>query len=153
MPVYLMRHGDAKSEAEDPARPLSDRGRAQVERVARLLAGRGVAVAEIRHSGLLRARQTAEVLAAHLHPARGVRAVEGLAPNDDPAQARAECEGAVEPLALVGHLPHLARLATALLGPDPGREPIQFETAAVACLGQGELGWALEWLVGPDSAA
>jgi phosphohistidine phosphatase SixA len=36
--LYLVQHGDAKSEAEDPERPLTERGRSDVARLAALLA-------------------------------------------------------------------------------------------------------------------
>jgi phosphohistidine phosphatase len=147
--IYLVRHGEATPDHVDPARPLSERGRAQIERVARLAAALRPGVAEIRHSGLLRARQTAEILAAHLAPANGVRAVEGLTPDDEPARARAACEAAGEPVMLVGHLPHLGRLASALLVDNPGKELIRFDTGTLVGLLGGEGVWAVEWVLGP----
>lgn len=147
MQVYLVRHGEAKPETEDPARPLTGRGRADVERVARVAAGRGVTVVEIRHSGLLRARQTAEILAAHIRPAGGVHEAEGLRPNDDPEVARDECERAAAPVMLVGHLPHLGRLAGTLVRGHPDREPIELEPGAMLCLTRSERGWGIEWLI------
>jgi phosphohistidine phosphatase SixA len=42
MDFYLVRHGEAKPASEDPARPLTDRGRKEVERVARALAAREI---------------------------------------------------------------------------------------------------------------
>jgi broad specificity phosphatase PhoE len=35
MRLYLVQHGEAKSEAEDPDRPLTDRGAAYVREVAK----------------------------------------------------------------------------------------------------------------------
>lgn len=147
MRIYLVRHGEAKAETDDPARPLTDRGRADVERVARLAAGRGATVAEIRHSGLLRARQTAEILSSCLGPARVVREVDGLRPTDDPEIARAECELATEPVMLVGHLPHLGRLAGTLVRGHPDREPVELAPGAMLCLSRSERGWEIEWLI------
>ncbi len=34
MELYLVQHGEAKSKAEDPQRPLTQRGREDVARVA-----------------------------------------------------------------------------------------------------------------------
>ncbi len=149
---YLVRHGEAKPDTEDPARPLSDRGREEVQRVARHAATLGLEVAEILHSGKLRARQTAAILAEHLSPRRGVREAEGLAPNDDPSVARAELEAAQEPLMLVGHLPHLSRLTSALLVGDPEREVIQLGIAAIACLVRIDAGFRLLWILTPEMA-
>jgi phosphohistidine phosphatase len=151
--VYLAQHGEAKPEAEDPARPLTDRGREEVRRVARQAAVLGLQVAEIRHSGKLRSRQTAEIFAAALTPLHGIREMDGLGPADDPAKARAEVESAREPWLLVGHLPHLSRLASLLLAGDPGREIIRFRNGAIVCLVQAEGRWLLQWIVTPEMAS
>jgi phosphohistidine phosphatase len=152
MTVYLVRHGAARPEAEDPARPLSDLGRDQVRRVARHAAALDLWVAEIRHSGLLRARETAEILAAHLSPARGLTATDGLRPGDDPALAQAAVEAAADPIMLVGHLPHLGRLASSLLVGQPEKAIIGFAEAAVVCLTKAEGAWLLLWVLTPDLA-
>lgn len=151
MRIYLVRHGEAVPEHVDPARPLSARGRAEIERVAAEVARLGWRVAEIRHSGLTRARQTAEMLAARLAPERGVRAVEGLRPDDDPHRLAAECEATREPVMLVGHLPHLGRLASLLLLGDPGRELIRFGTGTVAGLARTDGGFLVECVIGPHT--
>lgn len=150
MRCYLVRHGHAQSEIEDPARPLSDRGREEVTRVARHVRAMGLRVAEIRHSGKLRARQTAEILAEHLSPTGGNHDMEGLAPMDDPDKARASIEAAREPIMLVGHLPHLSRLASALILGDPAQEVLQFMAGAIACLDRVEGRFQLQWLLTPS---
>lgn len=150
MEAYLVQHGEAKPEAEDPARPLTDRGREEVRRVAQHAAALGLRVAEIRHSGKVRARQTAEIFAGALSPSHGVREMDGLAPADDPGRAKSEVESAREPLMLVGHLPHLSRLASLLLVGDPGRELIQFRNGAIVCLVKVESRWLLAWILTPE---
>ncbi len=152
MHFYLVRHGEAKANTEDPARPLSDRGREEVRRVARHAATLRLEVAEIRHSGKLRARQTAEILAEHLSPQRGVHGTEGLAPNDDPEKARAELEAAREPLMFVGHLPHLSRLASALLIGDSEKEIVRLEAGTITCLEKTDVGFRLLWVLSPELA-
>lgn len=153
MQVYLVQHGEAKAEAEDPARPLTDRGREEVRWVARHAALISLPVAEILHSGKLRAQQTAAIMAEHLWPSRGVREVDHMAPNDDPAAARAKVEAAREPVMLVGHLPHLSRLASSLIVGDPGREIIRFRNGAIVCLARVEPVWRLHWILTPELAA
>jgi len=150
--VYLVQHGEAKPETEDPSRPLTDCGREGVQRVAQHAAALKLPVSEIHHSGKLRARQTAEILAAALAPGRGVRQMDGLAPGDDPAKARAVVESAVEPLMLVGHLPHLSRLASMLLAGDPERHIIQFRNGGIVCLVKSEGGWLLQWVLTAELA-
>jgi len=149
---YLVRHGTAAPGPDDRARPLTSAGRAEVEATTRALVARGVEVALIHHSGLTRARETADILGRVLAPPRGIRAVTGLLPEDDPDIARAELELAAEPLMVVGHLPHLARLATALLG-AASTEPIHFSPGTAVALRRGSSGWTLEGVVAPPPGA
>src|SRR3989338_253964 len=94
MEAFLVRHGEARSEHEDPKRPLSGPGREGVEKVARALAAKKVVVAAILRSDKLRAEETAEILARSLLPRAGVREIRGLAPEDDPWLAKAELKEA-----------------------------------------------------------
>ena len=153
MLVYLVRHGEAISELVDPIQPLSERGRAGVERVARQTARVGLAVAEIRHSSKRRARETAEILARHLTPTPDLKEVDWLAPTADPGMAQDAALSAAEPLMLVGHLPHMARLASLLLTGNPNREVVRFRNATVVCLERVEDDWVLLWALGPDLVA
>ena len=53
MDLYLVQHGEARPESEDPARPLSERGRQEVACVARAAARLGLGIGVIQHSGKL----------------------------------------------------------------------------------------------------
>ncbi len=61
MDLYLMQHGQATTETEDPERPLTDAGRAAVQRVAKRARAAGVRIGGCLHSGKLRAEQTAQM--------------------------------------------------------------------------------------------
>jgi phosphohistidine phosphatase len=150
--LFLVQHGDAVPEATDPVRPLSERGRQEVADVARAAARAGVAVAEIRHSGKLRAQQTAEILAACLVSTRVASEMSGLGPNDDPAAAARAVEEADGPLLLVGHLPHLGRLASLLIAGDGGRGVVAFRMGGLLALTRGPEGWRVRFLLTPDLA-
>ena len=152
MEVYLVQHGEAKPESEDPERPLTATGRAEAESVAGHAAASGIQVARILHSGKLRARQTAEILAGHLTPTEGLSEHQGLSPLDDPREAKLLVEQAERPVMLVGHLPHLSRLAAALISGDPENEVIRFRMAGVVCLGLSDAGWAVNWILTPEIA-
>jgi phosphohistidine phosphatase len=153
MQVYLVQHGLARSKDEDPARALTAAGREEVERVARAAAAAGVRAASILHSGKARARQTAEIFAEHLKPADGVHAVAGLAPKDEPKAIRERVVRADEPLMLVGHLPHLGRLAALLVADTTEREVVAFRNAAVVCLEGQEGRFAVRWILTPELLA
>ena len=73
MRIYLVQHGASKSEAEDPERSLTDEGRQTVEKMADYLTSAGASVDRIKHSGKLRARQTAGILAASFEAAEWYR--------------------------------------------------------------------------------
>lgn len=153
MQVYLVQHGRAKSKEEDPARPLTAAGRDEVERVAAAAAAAGVRPASILHSGKARAQQTAEIFAAHMQPTDGVHSGEGLDPADEPHRARERVEQADAPLMLVGHLPHLSRLASLLLANSPEREIVGFRNAGVVCLERREQHFAVLWILTPELVA
>jgi phosphohistidine phosphatase len=152
MRLYLVQHGAAKSEAEDPQRGLSDEGQRTVEAIPEFLLSVHLPVDRIEHSEKLRARQTAEILAARLRPVEGTKQVTGMAPNDDvgPILSRLEKESSKN-LMLVGHLPHLSRLVARLLGLSTDRTVVQFQMGGVVCLDRGEAGqWILRWALVPE---
>lgn len=144
-----MQHGEALSEEIHPDRPLTDRGREEIERVARAAASRGVAVSAVLHSGKRRASETAAILASHLAAAITPEEIAGLAPKDDPrvaAEAVASREG---PIALVGHLPHLSRLVSLLVVGEPDREIVAFRQGGLVKLTR-EKGWRVAWILVPE---
>jgi phosphohistidine phosphatase len=150
MNLFLVRHGQAKSEAEDPARSLSNAGAEAAKKVAKWLGGSEVKVNEIRHSGKKRAEQTASIFAEHLSPPQGLVAASGLNPMDDVrrvANELRECQGS---LMIVGHLPFLGRLTGLLVAGDPGREVVRFRNAGVVCLQEYEGRWSVEWVMVPS---
>jgi phosphohistidine phosphatase len=151
MELYLVQHGAAKSESEDPARPLTAEGRRTVERMAEFLSARGVRIDRVEHSDKLRARQTAEILAARLHPAEGPSQVPGLAPNDDVEPTRTRLMEESGSLMLVGHLPHLGRLVSRLLGLAADRPAVQFQMGGVVRLERDAArAWTVRWVLPPD---
>jgi phosphohistidine phosphatase len=149
--LYLVQHGAAKTEAQDPKRGLSDEGRRAVERIADFLSTLQLSLDRIEHSGKLRAQQTAEILAARLRPIEGTREVPGLAPNDDIEPMRARLEKESENLMLVGHLPYLSRLAARLLGLGADQTVVQFQMGGVVRMDRGDAGpWIVGWMVVPE---
>jgi phosphohistidine phosphatase len=150
MELYLVQHGEAKPETEDPERPLTERGTETVRRMAAWAAQVGVGVAQIRHSGKRRAEQTATLLAEHLDPTKGVIVVEGLKPNDDVLRVMESFQGEHEPVMLVGHLPFLSRLASLLVVGNPEAGIIRFQQAGIVCLTQVDGKWAVNWVMPPE---
>jgi phosphohistidine phosphatase len=122
-----------------------------VLRVARHLGRLGLpAPARILHSGKLRARQTAEILAEGLSGPEP-RAAPGLLPLDPIAETVEGVSLETEDLALVGHLPFVDRLATRLV---TGREGSAFDFApgAVLCLSRSGERFSVRWMLTPGSS-
>ena len=152
MDLFLMQHGEALAETDDPARPLTGAGRAAVERVAGRAQAAGVRVDRCLHSGKLRAEQTAMVLAGAV--GARIEARTGLAPNDPVAPVAQWLRGSVEDrsIALVGHLPFLDRLASLLIGDDENAHVIEFQMGGLVKLvpKQQGAGFAVAWALTPE---
>jgi len=149
MIVYLVQHGEALSSEQDPLRPLSDKGMADVRRMADYLkAHAGVSVHEVLHSGKERSEQTAVVLAEALNAPLG--ADHHLKPGDDPDWWAQHLKTRQKHVMLVGHLPHLERLADLLLAGKDGLSLVNFRNAGVVCLQRnGDGVWQLGWILTP----
>jgi len=148
MRVYLIQHGQAKAKDADPARPLTDTGRADTQKVAGLIGPLGLRVRAIWQSGKTRARQTAELFAEAVAAEEGVVQRDGMSPDDDVApvaEALAHSEG---DLMLVGHMPFMAKLAARLLTGSESPRPVAFRNSGVVCLRRSDDGrWQLAWSV------
>ena len=136
MLLYLIRHADAVSFQEDPNRPLSLRGVDEARRVAEFFAKNGgLKPAEVWHSPLQRARETAQHIASGTNFRGPVREIDGIIPEDDPNVIiqRLEKSRGLPAVAVVGHEPHLSSVATRLLYPNADKE-IFFEIAKCSVL-------------------
>ena len=150
--VYLVQHAEAKPEEIDPDRPLSGVGRQHAESVAALANKLGVTVKQIRHSGKLRAEQTAELMGKALLPAEGVTAASGLGPLDDVAPVAADLDEASASVMLVGHLPFMERLAGYMTAEDAETPVVDFQNGGIVCLEQQETHWQVRWIITPAVA-
>lgn len=154
MAIFLVQHGKSAPKEIDPERGLTPEGRAEVERVAGVLARGGVTTSRIEHSGKARAQQTAEIFAAALGiGASAVSARRRMDPMDDVAAFAAGLDSAGDTM-YVGQLPFMERLASLLLAGDAERRSVAFRNAGVLCLDRVADGgaWAVQWLVIPDLA-
>lgn len=152
MRLYLAQHGEAVPKEEDAERPLTEEGRASVSRVAAFARQAGVEVYQIRHSGKLRAEQTALILASEMNPTAGVVALPGLAPRDDVYLVAELLNRETRPLMFVGHRPFMDRLAGLLLTGDPERQVVRFEKGGIVCMERdaARWTWSLCWAVTPE---
>jgi phosphohistidine phosphatase len=136
MHLYFVRHGLASWPAwagADAERPLNADGQRQIEALgpglARRLASSGRKPNLILHSPLVRARQTAEIIASHLALTDCVEAQTLLEPGFDlPALKKLlKHYPDAKALLLVGHNPDMAEAVTALT-----EKPVRFKEGTVA---------------------
>ena len=120
--LYIVRHAIAAERGEDwpddDKRPLTERGVSRFKEVVQGLAALDVAVDEIFTSPLVRAKQTADLLAAGLSGKPTVKILDALAPGHTPASVLAQLSRNAKRrrLMLVGHEPDLGELAAHLIG-------------------------------------
>jgi phosphohistidine phosphatase len=151
MRAYLVQHGKAKSADEDPNRGLSDEGRDEINRIAEFLAGLRISVSLIQHSGKTRAEETAHLLADSIRSTAGPSHSNDLNPDSDPTIAANFLKVYDDDIMIVGHLPHLERLAAVLLTGKPDCCPVRFRNGGVVCLEkESHARWSLLWAVTPD---
>ncbi len=118
--LHFLRHAHAGIpeawDGPDAARPLSDKGEKQADRLGKFLAGVSFAPDAIISSPKLRALQTAEIVAGHLGLA--VTRDDRLASGFDLATVDAILRDAGDPArpVLVGHDPDFSEIVEALTG-------------------------------------
>ena len=152
MKLYLVQHGEARPESEDPQRSLTQRGMEAVRNVAKIAKKLNLHPTVIHHSGKLRAEQTARILADSL--GKPAAAAGGLNPNDDVRKWVDRISREKGDVMIVGHLPFLEKVASLLLAGDENTRPVLFRYGAVVCVEKKETGgWAVRWVLTPEMAA
>ena len=122
MEIYFLRHGDAGSreswKGSDDSRPLSNEGAARIEREASGLALLRPSLDLIITSPLVRARQTAEIVARRLNLMDALAKDERLAPGFGAADLDSIMREhrALTALMLVGHEPDFSTVIAACIG-------------------------------------
>ena len=145
--IYLVRHGKAEDghPLGDEARALTAEGRVELRELAAELAAEMTDLQGIATSPLVRAVQTAEILAQ----AWGLDRVESRGELATASEAEALvrlCKQLGDGWALVGHNPTMAEAAAALLRlPETPR----FRKGAVAALERSGSGFSLAWACSP----
>ena len=153
--LHLLRHAHAgdpeRWDGPDAARPLSPKGRAQAEALSAHLAGIGFTTDAILTSPKVRARETAEIVAAHLSLTIAID--DRLGGGADLRTIEAILDDAGDPGApvLVGHDPDFSDLVAELCG--QGSTPMRkgafarIEAGRPLRPGSG----TLRWLLPPDA--
>jgi phosphohistidine phosphatase len=155
MQLYLMQHGQAVPETENPEQPLSREGVAQIQASAAAMKRLDLAYDLIVCSPKKRSRQSAALVAEGVnYPYSDIvetDAVKPAAPADDTVSFLRQNPTCTSVL-IAGHLPSLARIASLLLGGDaPVR--LRFENGGLCRLDTADLAPGMAELVFHLSAA
>lgn len=148
MAIYLVQHGLSLPEDVDPQQGLTQEGRADVERIAHVAQSYKVNVDLILHSGKTRARQSAEIMGAYLHPDKGIHVGAGLDSKDN-VKVWAHKLDAEENCMLVGHLPFLEKLASFLVTGKSQPRIFKLQNGGILCLDKREGDWVITWAIMP----
>jgi phosphohistidine phosphatase len=152
MNIYLMQHGKPVPKEKNPDKPLSDRGRDDVRKMADFLKKAGIQVETVFHSGKTRARQTAEIINSKINPGKESQKREGLSPLDDVKTIAEGIKQGQKDFMIVGHLPHLGKLISLLITGSDSSQIVSFQQGGVVCLrtNEEEKNWAIAWMMVPE---
>lgn len=157
--VMLLRHGIAEDPSAthgDAARRLTGEGKRKTREVVAGMHALDLPVDAILSSPLVRARQTAEIVAdVYGIAADGIDVIEALAPGHDVDDVLAALRPHREAggIVLVGHEPDMGELVSTLLVGTPGLVGVRFKKAGLAGVTVGSLpprgAGILEFMMGP----
>ena len=122
MELYLLRHGLAVERGtpgfkDDATRPLTPKGKKQLKRVGRTMVKLDLDFQLILTSPLLRARETAELVAVSLKAAKRLKLCDALAADREPLalmRSLQRLKPVPQKVLLVGHEPFLSQLISLL---------------------------------------
>jgi phosphohistidine phosphatase len=154
--LYLVRHAIAAERGDDwpddTKRPLTTRGMQRFRDGLPGLEELEMSIEEIFSSPLVRAKQTADILAAGVQGNPSVKLLDELAPGHTPTIVMTQLAKAAkrQRIALVGHEPDLGELAAHLIG---ATRPLLFKKGGMCRIDIGGLGpkhtGSLVWFVPP----
>ena len=125
MNLYILRHGIAVEHGatgyeNDDERPLTSKGERKMRMIAEAMKALEISFDSILSSPLVRARQTAEIVADALKSRKRLALTDALAPQASakPLIEYLNKQGAADDVLLVGHEPFLSRLISLLISGD-----------------------------------
>ena len=154
MALFLVQHGISAPKDKDPERGLTDSGREETNRIARVAKGYNIPVHKIGHSGKKRAEQTAGIFHEILALEIPTKKISGVNPLDDVRIFAATIE-LEENLMVVGHMPFMERLVSFLTTGSEDCRVYKFQNSGIVCLDmeRGEdnnKDWFIKWTLNPN---
>ena len=157
MDVYFLRHANAgeslSNPKQDEKRPLDELGVEQSQRMGRVLAELGVEATVIISSPLMRATQTAALVAAEIGYKESVLLVNSLRPDATFDQFRDLLRRHLKQKAIivVGHNPTLSEFLSQLVSDEATDSSIELKKGAVAKVEMKRRRPLLHWMLTPKT--
>ena len=149
--LYLVQHGEAVPESENPDRPLTPAGRSDVERMGGFFAQVGLKVPLVVHSGKLRSADTAQLLAAAMGGTAKLAERARILPGDSPEWLADDIAAWHEDTMVVGHQPFIAKLVSRLILGKESPVVVDVTPGTVVCLARrsASRAWLIAWMLPP----
>jgi phosphohistidine phosphatase len=158
MDLYLLRHGKAEKAApgggSDSERPLTLRGTTELKEIASWMCTQGCIIDCIATSPLIRAHETAAIIAETYPAAQGPELWEELAPGGDCDRllSRIRQQHTTRSLLLIGHEPSMSAFIGRIISVS-GEVSIELKKGGLAKIvnffPSGESSGDLAWLLSP----
>jgi phosphohistidine phosphatase len=152
MQLLLIQHGEAIPEEIDPERPLTAKGREDILRLADFLGDRRIRVSHIVHSGKIRSKDSATMLAARIGEGAVFEQHAKILPKDS-TEWLVDAAGAwKDDTLVVGHQPFMSRFVSRLVLGSETPLVAEFTPGTAVCLGRRGAtgGWFVAWMLPPD---
>lgn len=151
MKLYCVRHGEAEESDVNPERPLTEKGQINIESVARFMGESGLHIDSLLYSPKKRAIETALIFAKYLKAEQVAECVPLLDEHKDISPVVDLISASSQDTMLVGHLPFMSRLVSALVLGKPDYYPIvNYPPGTVICLDRYKNErWIISWLLSP----
>lgn len=151
MKIYWVQHGDSLPQDIDPEQPLSEKGKKDIVRLAHFLSKRDILVSHLYHSGKLRAKETAELLAPNITSLKGIEIFPGISPMDDVNPVIDKINTWNEDVLLVSHLPFITKCISKLLTGDENKPIVNVERGSLICLEKSDNNqFLIHWMLRPQ---
>ena len=160
MELYILRHAIAvehgtKGYKDDTQRPLTAKGERKMRRIAKGMKKLGLSFDLILSSRLIRARQTAQIVAETFEIVKRLKFSAHLAPNGEAEELVRDLKRRYpnqNSVVLVGHEPYLSGLMATLLTGKPALD-VNFKKGGLCLLTVDSLRFGhcatLQWLLTP----
>ena len=155
MKLYCVRHCEALNSDVDPERSLSEQGLQDAAKLADHIKQRNIIIPTVMHSGIKRASQTAEFIAASCGSEELIADRELLDDQAEVLRVVDEIKLWNQDTALVGHMPYMSNLVSVLvMDSEDGVNPhlLTYAPGTMVCLARSAEGrWVIDWIIKPEN--